>query len=333
MLRDGWLGGRHTRTFTLQWHLTHACEGRCAHCYDRSDVRALPTDACLAILADYQAFCRRHAVRGQVSLSGGNPLLHPGFWEIYAAVAAAGLPVSILGNPCDDATLDRLLAVRRPGYYQVSLEGLEATNDAIRGAGHFRATLDFLRRAKARGLNTHVMLTLHRANQDEVLPLAETLAGLTGKFTFNRLAQVGEGAALAGVEPAGYAAWLRAYLDAAATRPVLGVKENLFNVLRRRDGKAPFGGCTGHGCGAAFNFVAVLPDGAVHACRKFPSPLGNLTEQSLVDIYASPAARRYRQGPRACHRCPLRAACRGCMAVVYGLGGDPLATRDPYCFR
>ena len=32
----------------------------------------------------------------------------------------------------------------------------------------------------------------------------------------------------------------------------------------------PFGGCTGFGCGAAFNFMAVLPDGEVHACRKVP---------------------------------------------------------------
>lgn len=54
----------------------------------------------------------------------------------------------------------------------------------------------------------------------------------------------------------------------------MGLKDNLFNLVLAEGGEAPFGGCTGNGCGAAFNFVTLLSDGEVHACRKFPSPLG-----------------------------------------------------------
>jgi hypothetical protein len=54
----------------------------------------------------------------------------------------------------------------------------------------------------------------------------------------------------------------------------MGLKDNLLNLVLAEGGEAPFGGCTGNGCGAAFNFVTLLSDGEVHACRKFPSPWG-----------------------------------------------------------
>ena len=332
MLREHPLWGRTTAVFTLQWHLTNACEGRCAHCYDRRELCDLPTADCLRILDDFQAFCRQRDIRGQICLSGGNPLLHAGFWEIYTAIARAGLPVSILGNPLDTPALARLLAIQRPAYYQVSLEGLRETNDALRGPGHFARTRDFLQAAKAAHLTTQVMLTLQRANLDDVIPLGLQLAPLIRKFTFNRLAQVGEARGLAIPSHAEYAHFLRDYLETAAAHPVFGCKDNLFNILRHAQRAPLFAGCTGQGCGAAFNFVAVLPDGEVHACRKFPSPLGRVPEQSLTDLYDSPCARNYRQGPRACRRCPLHRACRGCMAVIHGHGGNPLQDRDPQCF-
>jgi radical SAM protein with 4Fe4S-binding SPASM domain len=92
------------------------------------------------------------------------------------------------------------------------------------------------------------------------------------------------------------------------------------------------GGCAGFGCGAAFNFVSLLPDGEVHACRKFPSLIGNIFSQSLREIYDAPVARRYRAGSFACRECRLRPACGGCLAVSHGFGLDVFTERDPYCF-
>ncbi|MHB1458109.1 MAG: SPASM domain-containing protein, partial [Armatimonadota bacterium] len=194
-------------------------------------------------------------------------------------------------------------------------------------------TMRFLESALHHGLNTNVMLTVHEANLDEVIPLGMLLAPLVHRFTFNRLAQVGEGHALPLPDKMTYAGFLRDYLDAASENPHLAVKENLCNLLRHRDRVPLLQGCTGFGCGAAFNFVAILPNGDVHACRKFPSPLGRLPEQSLTDIYQSQAARAYRRGPRTCVRCPINRQCRGCMAVIAGQGVDPLLGPDPMCFR
>lgn len=77
---------------------------------------------------------------------------------------------------------------------------------------------------------------------------------------------------------------------------------------------------------------SLLPDGEVHACRKFPSLLGNIANSDLIEIYDSNEAERYRQGPTACRKCKIRNSCGGCPAVSYGFGLDPLEDLDPYCF-
>ena len=65
----------------------------------------------------------------------------------------------------------------------------------------------------------------------------------------------------------------------------MGFKDNLINIILDENGDRLFDGCTGYGCGVVFNFITVLPDGEIHACRKFPSPIGNVIEQRITDIY------------------------------------------------
>jgi selenobiotic family peptide radical SAM maturase len=319
-------------SFILQWHITQACDLHCKHCYDRSDRSPLQLDQALRILDDVQEFCAHKCVRGYISFSGGNPLLYPHFTEVYRAASERGFLMSILGNPTPRDRIEELLAIQPLGHFQISLEGLPEHNDYIRGAGHFARSMEFLKVLRDLDVYSMVMLTLTKDNIDHVLPLAEILRELTNSFTFNRLSQVGEGANLQLPPSDRYARFLEQYLEAAADNPVLNLKDNLFNITLQRRGMGPFGGCTGFGCGAAFNFLTLLADGEVHACRKFPSLIGNIHEQGIADIYDSEVARRYRAGTGACRACSLRPFCGGCMAVTYGHGLDVFHDRDPYCF-
>lgn len=318
--------------FTLQWHLTQKCDLNCKHCYDRSDRPDMTLGAAMGVLEDFQSFCQERNVRGQVTFTGGNPLLYPYFDEIYTAAAEQGFQLAILGNPTPRARMDSLLAIAKPCYFQVSLEGLAKHNDEIRGRGHFVRTTKFLALLDKLGIGSQVMLTLTSENMDQVIELGRMLRGKTGQFNFNRLALVGEGAALALPTPEDYARFLADYLDAAHETPTLMLKDSLLNILRRERGEPLFGGCTGFGCGAAFNFLSLLSDGEVHACRKFPSLLGNAFEQSLSDIYDSALASQYRAGPRECDGCQIRAVCGGCLAISHSLGLDIFSDRDPFCF-
>jgi selenobiotic family peptide radical SAM maturase len=320
-------------TFTLQWHITQECDLHCRHCYDRSDRHPLPLEEAIGILDDLYDFCRRHHVFGQVTFTGGNPLLYLHFDDLYREAAERGFILGILGNPASRQQIEKLTAVQKPAFYQVSLEGLRQHNDFMRGQGHFDRVMDFLPLLAEFNIYSMVMLTLTRNNLDQVINLASYLSGRVDQFTFNRLAMVGEGADLASVEPSDYAKFLEDYLEACRRHPHMTLKDNLFNLVLHKSSRPLIGGCTDAGCGAAFNFAALLPDGEVHACRKFPSPIGNIRRQHLADIYWSEQAKRYRTGSSACRDCRIRPVCGSCLAVVHGFGKDVFSDLDPYCFK
>jgi selenobiotic family peptide radical SAM maturase len=319
------------RGFTVQWHITNDCDLHCRHCYDRDRHSRLTLLQGLTFLEDLAVFSRHRRVRGHVSFTGGNPFLSPHFLQLYEHAVRRGFATSILGNPAPRGELEKIVSVKRPDYFQVSLEGLPQHNDFIRGTGQFARVIEFLGVLRDLGVPSTVMLTLTNDNLAQVLPLADRLRGHADHFTFNRLSPVGEGAALAMPDPERYAGFVEAYVAAADQNPILGFKDNLINAVLDAKGREPFGGCTGFGCGAAFSSFAVLPDGEVHACRKFPSRIGNILYQRVGEVYDSARAALCRRGSLACRGCDLRAACGGCLAIADGLGLDFSVDRDPYC--
>jgi len=319
--------------FVLQWHITNACDLHCKHCYDRSRRSPMTLEQGMDVLNNMGEFCRLKNCGGHICFSGGNPLMSPHFFDLYGEASDRGHGVSILGNPCTRNDLERICEIQPPSYYQVSLEGLPEHNDAIRGRGFFARVIEFLGLLRDFDVDSVVMLTLTRDNMDQVLPLAERLRGHTDEFAFNRLSPVGEGAALAMPPVEDYVLFLKDYQAAREENPILNLKDNLFNIVLHNQGLDLFDGCTGYGCGAAFNFLSVLPDGEVHACRKFPSPVGNVFDNSLLSIYDGEASQRYRARPEECRDCELSPSCGGCLVVADGSGLDPFKQKDPYCFK
>jgi selenobiotic family peptide radical SAM maturase len=321
-----------SESFTLQWHITQACDLHCRHCYDRSTRSTMTLDQGLHILDDVRRFCRDRHVMKAVSFTGGNPFLYPHFLELYRVASEQGFSISILGNPTAREKVEQLISIQKPSYFQVSLEGLREQNDFIRGEGHFNRVIEFLKVLRDLDIFSMVMLTLTKNNMKDIIPLAGILNEYADRFHFNRLSMVGEGSNLVLPDKEEYRAFLDSYEEAMQKYPVLGLKDNMLSILHYRKGRDPFGGCTTFGCGAAFNFLAVLSDGEVHACRKFPSPVGNLFRQSIPEIYDSPEAQRYRAGCKACHGCKIHPVCGGCLAVAYSLGRNVFEEKDPYCF-
>ena len=321
-----------SHSFTLQWHITQACDLHCRHCYDRSARSAMSLDQGIRILDDVRRFCSEKHVMKAVSFTGGNPFLYPHFIELYRAASERGFSIGILGNPTERGKIEQLISIQKPTHFQVSLEGLEEQNDFIRGKGHFKRVLAFLKVLKELNIFSMVMLTLTKNNMKEIVPLAEILNEHTDRFHFNRLSMVGEGANLVLPDKDEYLEFLDSYEKAIQKYHVLGLKDNMLSIRWYQRGFEPFGGCTTFGCGAAFNFLALLSDGEVHACRKFPSPIGNIFRQSITEIYDSPQAQRYRAGCTECRGCKLHPVCGGCLAVAYSLGRNIFEEKDPYCF-
>ncbi len=329
---EGWQRHLQSDYFTLQWHVTQACDLHCKHCYDRSVISPLTLEQGIAILDQFREFVLDRNVHGQVTFTGGNPLLYAHFQELYKEAAKRNMTIAILGNPTDRETIQALQDIQPLSFYQVSLEGLPAHNDSIRGEGHFQRIMKFLEILDELSIYSMVMLTLTKDNMDQVLDLAEILRGKTDLFTFNRLSQTGEGAGLAAADRENYKRFLEKYLQARKSNSTMGLKDNLMNIVLQEQGEDIFGGCTGFGCGAVFNFCSLLPNGDLHACRKFHSPIGNVLDSPLLELYQSPAAEQYRQGPEECRGCKIRPVCGGCQAVIQSSGLDFTLNKDPYCF-
>ena len=81
--------------------------------------------------------------------------------------------------------------------------------------------------------------------------------------------------------------------------------------------------------------IIVLADGTVMACRRFPSPVGKVPEEKLIDIFLkSSELNKYRNihSLEKCSKCSLLRFCRGCPAVAYGQTGD-WRKADPQCWK
>ena len=132
--------------FAFQWHITEACDQRCKHCYiyalgSHAKFQAMALEDMVQVIENCQAFCRRAGRLPYFYLTGGDPILHPQFWQLAGLLKARGLPFAILGNPFH-LTDDVCQKLRDHGCrkYQLSLDGLRETHDRIRRPGSWRIT-------------------------------------------------------------------------------------------------------------------------------------------------------------------------------------------------
>jgi len=345
------------RQFLLQWHLTARCEEDCRHCYmhDSPTFRSelehelSPAD-CRRVLDDFSRTTRGWGVEARINFSGGDPLLREDLPGLVREASLRGFSVGILGNPhlLNRSTAE---ALRRAGAsrYQLSLDGLEATHDRLRGRrGAFRDALRAIRVLNAAGLPSVVMFTLSRLNERELIPVIRLCAQKNVRiFDFARLVPAGAGKALKsqmlGAEEF-HGLLLRVLeeyrrQEARGCATYFGRKENLWTLLYHELGLLPqlpsrrdrvFSGCS-----VGSRIMTILADGTVLSCRRLPVVLGKVPGSSLREIFInSKNHRRLRSVEKMerCAGCRLLPFCRGCPAVAHGARGDFLAG-DPQCWR
>ena len=112
------------RRHVLQWHITHLCNLRCVHCYQEEYARHMDKDMMGRVLEKYERYLKLLDLPGQINLTGGEPLLHPGFFDLARTIRSHGHRLAVLtnGTLIDRETASRLAALR-PVFVQVSLDG------------------------------------------------------------------------------------------------------------------------------------------------------------------------------------------------------------------
>lgn len=325
--------------FTLQWHLTERCNLRCAHCYQSGRSTTEPAmPAVHDVLDQFVRLLDSLSIRiGRVTLTGGEPLIRPDFFDILDAVARRRdrLEVAILTNGTRlDRHTARRLARAAPAYVQVSVEGAEATHAAIRGPGSFRAAVEGLEHLAAEKVWTVVSFTAHRGNYREFPEVARLARHVRARRVWSdRLVPEGQGAALRDL-CLGPPEVRELFALMRASRPRFSLRRTEVAMHRAlqflEDGGRPYR------CNAGRRLLALLPDGTLLPCRRLPVPVGNLAEAPLERLYRdSPvlAALRAHEVAAGCEGCLYARHCQGGLrCLARALTGDPYRA-DPGCWR
>ncbi len=335
------------------WELTLACNLRCKHCGSFAGSRRereLDLDESLRIADELAALgCRR------VTLSGGEPTLHPDWDRIGKRLADHCLKVNLISNGWHwDAT--HVARAKAAGFCGAafSLDGFEREHDEFRQAGSFRRVVAAIEACVAGGLPVAVNTTVNRLNQRGLRELRDfirdkgafsmqiQLATPSGNMDGHRNLVV-DPADLIGLIPE-IAALCRQntrkfFVVGADDIGYYGLPEQ---GLRDDGGELPFW----IGCRAGCQVIGIESSGNVKGCLSLPSSMhgekrfveGNLREKSLTEIWRSEDAFAYnRKHTEAsltgfCRVCRYRDFCRGgCTWTVYChalQGGEG----NPFCF-
>ena len=159
--------------FAFQWHITDACDQRCKHCYIFSEDAGREPDAMTwpqiqDTFYNCLDFCKIHRRLPYFYLTGGDPILHPSFWDLLGLMKENKIPFTILGNPfhLDDEVCRRLKECGCEKY-QLSLDGLRETHDWFRKPGSFDCTLEKIACIKKAGIRAVIMTTVSGVNIDQ----------------------------------------------------------------------------------------------------------------------------------------------------------------------
>lgn len=337
--------------FAFQWHITDACDQRCKHCYIFSEDAGRELDAMTwpqiqDTFYNCLDFCKIHRRLPYFYLTGGDPILHPSFWDLLGLMKENKIPFTILGNPfhLDDEVCRRLKEYGCEKY-QFSLDGLRETHDWFRKPGSFDCTLEKISCIKKAGIRAVIMTTVSGVNIDQIPELIDTVvAHRADVYAFARYCPT-SGEKDVGVDPLRYRQLLtdcnrkfKAY-EAAGCETYFNKKDHLWTLYEYETGEfhipetaepgVIYGGCN---CGSCH--LTILPTGDVYACRRVQnSRVGNVFTDRLADLWVC-RMEDYRDYGKfeKCAKCELLAWCRGCPAVASGRDGNFYAA-DPQCWK
>ncbi len=325
--------------------LTKKCDLKCVHCYAEAgppDVDELSTQRWLHILEELH-----HLGTLTVNVTGGDPLTHPGVFEVLDFCEGKfHVIVSTSGYRIDEECAQKLSHYTCIETIQVSLDGPDPeTHNAIRGRkDSFQRTLTAIQLLSELKPETHVAMIVLPANGDkieETIILAKRLGAKV--FGAGRIYSLGRAK---GKFPLSFEKM--AALDKKVGELSRKYSDETFvvrgrdpNVLQNTVGQdmspedvVQFGDAlmkaVGGNCGAGYRSLFIQSDGNVIPCSMLAVSLGNVAKTRMIDVLKSPVVQAFRTLPaphtEICGECSRRFLCSGCHALAYITSED-----NPHC--
>lgn len=327
------------KKFHIQWHITNFCNLRCKHCYqekfDASD------DICFTniqkLFNNLVWFLKKNNYKLTVDITGGEPFLHPVFWDILEMLEKSDVVekygIITNGTLLSHDKLKMLNHFSKLKTLKVSCEAVEkASFEYIRNI-HYEKFLNILENLLQFHGEKLLMFTLFELNANQIPLLFSTIEkyGLNG-FIVERFFPLGVGKQLGN-----FTLSRKTWKDVTEELLELcGIAWQLdlvseyrgFKIIRKENRWEIFGAV----CVAGKHGCAIMHDGSVFPCRRFPLKIGNAVDEPFDEIWKeNPLKKVSRKNLKGiCGVCKIR-RCHGCRAFAYVICGDYLV-EDPLCF-
>lgn len=227
-----------TRKPITVWNITRTCNLRCVHCYSDSNAMQYPGELTweqmqdvVEDLADYQV--------PSLLLSGGEPMIHPRFFDLVSLASTAGLKLTISTN----GTLitpekAALLKEANVAYVGISLDGIGKIHDEFRRKeGAFDAAVRGFRNCHAVGQKTGLRLTLTRHNVENIDRILDFIEEQQiQRVCFYHLVPAGRGSELQVLSPAESRRAIDTLISRVESWHAQGIDRELLTVTQPADG-------------------------------------------------------------------------------------------------
>lgn len=350
-------GSRSGRKPVVVWEITRRCNLRCLRCPSDAAPKNYPGELTLEQMVDVIDDLSGAHVPA-VLFSGGEPMLHPHFFDVVGYAVERGLHVTVStnGTRIDSHAAERLkdLGV---AYVGISLDGIGRNHDlSRRRPGAFVRAVQAFRHCRGAGQKTILRLNLTPQTSGQLADIFQFVEEEEiSRICLYHLPGSGRGADIGFLSATGVRQVMRRVADAVLRwnregnprqmltfgQPVDGVF--LWHLMRRRDPKRA----------AAIWEDLQRESGGGHALSNIdsqgevrPRPfwrgrsLGNVKERAFSAIWKSSRNEEFFLGPRErrsylkgrCSKCRFQEICGGGSRVrAFQRYGDPWA-EDPSCY-
>jgi radical SAM protein with 4Fe4S-binding SPASM domain len=265
----------------------------------------------------------------KINITGGEPTLHPDFFEILEFIADTKTPFSIFTNGRWDNTsklLDFLKPVSSFTGFLVSLHGPnKESHSFFSGMGsEFDIVVKNIQIARSIGLPVSISTVITKQNWDQI----DQMVALLSQFDLNQL-----------VFNRHISTFGKPLSDVGPTLRQLKSSIKKIERLKKMGTKVKFGPCipicytnsSSNRCGAGMSFLTIDPWGNVRPCNHTSHVIGNLFKNTIDEIWNSTTLDLWRgYVPPACRGCPEYSFCGGgCQALAIDSidGNDPLVIK------
>lgn len=161
----------------LNWAITGKCNYNCLHCFMAADnspeMDEFSWEECVRLLDE----CGACGIQS-LTLTGGEPMLHPHFMDLCREIARRDLWLSEIttnGSFITEAVLHALKELNLNPLIKISFDGL-GYHDWMRShSGAQEQALTAIRLCTAMDVKVRVQTNVHRLNADSIIPTAEYL--------------------------------------------------------------------------------------------------------------------------------------------------------------